>query len=57
MSDFILWHAEEERCKKQIKKYAPNHPVLDMIFPSTYEACKEYWNVLDEIIDKKGETE
>jgi len=51
---YSVWHEEERRCVDEIKKLASNHPVLDIIFPSTYDACKAYWKVLLETSNVGG---
>jgi len=53
MDSILYWHQEEERCVKKIKEVAPDHPVLRILFSSTYEACKAYWKALSEISDCK----
>lgn len=40
------WHEEEDRAKAELKRRKPNHPILKVVFHSTYKACKEYWKAL-----------
>jgi len=55
MDSLLDWHQEEQRCVKKIKEMAPDHPVLQILFSSTYMACEAYWKVLLELSDTKRE--
>ena len=53
MKNLENWHQEEQRCIKRIKELAPDHPILNIMFSSTYKACEEYWKVLRELTQEK----
>ena len=52
MTDMCEWHEEEDRSRKELKRRSPNHPLLKVIFHSTYKACEEYWKALA-LLDKE----
>ena len=55
MNDLEVWHEEERRCIKRINEIDPRHPVLEIMFHSTYAACEAYWKTLREL-HSLGET-
>ena len=49
MNELENWHAEERRCVKRIQEIDPTHPILEVMFHSTYAACEAYWEALRDL--------